>query len=127
MNRFRMLFEKKKTAEKAVSAKVEMTENLAATMQLKGRTIEKTIVPEPGKTILQHAKDHEIDWQHMCKRGTCARCRCQVMEGLQFLEEPTQAEHSRLDPEEFDEGFRLGCQAVVKAPGKIVARNKTYF
>lgn len=125
MNRFRMLFEKKKTAEEAVQ--MEETVAREATMQLRGRSIEKTIVPEPGKTILQHAKDHEIDWQHMCKRGTCARCRCQVIEGAEFLEEPTEAEHKRLDPEEFDEGFRLGCQTVVKAPGKIVAQNKTYF
>ncbi|WP_309273997.1 2Fe-2S iron-sulfur cluster-binding protein [Paenibacillus sp.] len=107
-----------------------MSENngsLEATMQLMGRTVEKMVVPEAGKTILQHAKDHDVDWQHMCTRGTCARCRCQVIEGAEFLEEPTQAEHRRLDPEEFDEGFRLGCQAIVKVPGKIVARNKTYF
>ncbi|MED5017695.1 2Fe-2S iron-sulfur cluster-binding protein [Paenibacillus chibensis] len=120
-----MLFGKKNTIPDAVQ--VEKTGQHEATMQLKGRTIEKTIVPEPGKTILQHAKDHEIDWQHMCKRGTCARCRCQVLEGAEYLEEPTEAEHKRLDPEEFDEGFRLGCQTVVKAPGKIVAQNKTYF
>lgn len=125
MNRFRMLFGKKKTIQDADQA--DKTVHHEATMQLKGRTIEKTVIPEPGKTILQHAKDHEIDWQHMCKRGTCARCRCQVLEGAEYLEEPTEAEHKRLDPEEFDEGFRLGCQTVVKAPGKIVAQNKTYF
>ncbi|GIP25574.1 hypothetical protein J23TS9_07040 [Paenibacillus sp. J23TS9] len=125
MNRFRMLFDKKKPAQETI--KVEATVTHEATMKLKGNTIEKMVVPEPGKTILQHAKDHEIDWQHMCKRGTCARCRCQVLEGAEFLEEPTEAEHKRLDPEEFDEGFRLGCQAVVKTSGIISARNKTYF
>ncbi|MGG0172988.1 2Fe-2S iron-sulfur cluster-binding protein [Paenibacillus dokdonensis] len=125
MNRFRMLFDKKKPAQETV--KVEATVIHEATMKLKGNTIEKMVVPEPGKTILQHAKDHEIDWQHMCKRGTCARCRCQVLEGAEFLEEPTEAEHKRLDPEEFDEGFRLGCQALVKTSGIISARNKTYF
>ncbi|WP_342774709.1 2Fe-2S iron-sulfur cluster-binding protein [Paenibacillus dokdonensis] len=125
MNRFRMLFDKKKPAQEAIQ--VEATVTHEATMKLKGNTIEKMVVPEPGKTILQHAKDHEIDWQHMCKRGTCARCRCQVLEGAEFLEEPTEAEHKRLDPEEFDEGFRLGCQAVVKTSGIISARNKTYF
>jgi len=125
MNRFRMLFDKKKPAKEAI--KVEATVTHEAIMKLTGNTIEKMVVPEPGKTILQHAKDHEIDWQHMCKRGTCARCRCQVLEGAEFLEEPTEAEHKRLDPEEFDEGFRLGCQAVVKTSGIISARNKTYF
>ncbi|WP_322745671.1 2Fe-2S iron-sulfur cluster-binding protein [Paenibacillus donghaensis] len=131
INRFRQLFDRKKPVEETKAADpkkaVDHAGTPVATMQLTGRTIEKTVVPEPGKTILQHAKDHEVDWQHMCKRGTCARCRCQVIEGYEFLEEPTEAEYRRLDPEEFDEGFRLGCQAVVKAPGKIVARNKTYF
>ncbi|GIO30855.1 MULTISPECIES: 2Fe-2S iron-sulfur cluster-binding protein [Paenibacillus] len=126
MNPFRKLFGKKKPAAEAVET-MERSAPGEATMLLKGRTIEKTVVPEPGKTILQHAKDHEIDWQHMCRRGTCARCRCQVIEGAELLEEPTEAELRRLDPEEFDEGFRLGCQAVVKEQGKIVARNKTYF
>lgn len=129
MNPFRIFFDKKKPANKEMVEPEQRATAASgeATMQLKGRTIEKTVVPEPGKTILQHAKDHEIDWQHMCRRGTCARCRCQVVEGAELLEEPTQAELRRLDPEEFDEGFRLGCQAVVRSPGKIVARNKTYF
>lgn len=126
MNPFRKFFGKKNPAAEAVET-MERSAPGEATMLLKGRTIEKTVVPEPGKTILQHAKDHEIDWQHMCRRGTCARCRCQVIEGAELLEEPTEAELRRLDPEEFDEGFRLGCQAVVKEQGKIVARNKTYF
>jgi len=129
MNPFRIFFDKKKPARDD-AAEIKEHANAAAgeaTMKLKGRTVEKTVVPEPGKTILQHAKDHEIDWQHMCRRGTCARCRCEVLEGADLLEEPTEAELRRLDPEEFDEGFRLGCQAVVKNPGKIVARNKTYF
>jgi 2Fe-2S ferredoxin len=33
-----------------------------------------------------------------------------------------------LEPEEFDEGYRLGCQAIVKSEaGRIAAVNKTYF
>ncbi|OMF55795.1 hypothetical protein BK138_13685 [Paenibacillus rhizosphaerae] len=108
-------------------AKERWITNMEAALQLIGRTIEKTVVPEPGKSILQHAKDNKVDWQHLCTRGTCARCRCLISEGSEHLEEPTKAEHLRLDPEEFDEGYRLGCQAVVKTAGKIVARNKTYF
>ncbi|GAB6990321.1 2Fe-2S iron-sulfur cluster-binding protein [Paenibacillus pini] len=100
---------------------------MESSLHLMGRTIEKTVEPELGQTILQHAVKHQVDWQHLCTRGTCARCRCIVLEGAEHLEEPTKAEHRRLDPEEFDEGFRLGCQTVVKSLGKIVVRNKTYF
>ena len=96
-------------------------------LTLIGRTVTKSVEPKLGETILQHAIAHKVDWQHLCTRGTCARCRCYIEEGSEHLEEPTQAEHRRLDPEEFEEGYRLGCQAVVKSIGKISVRNKTYF
>ena len=96
-------------------------------MRLIGRTIEKRVDPVVGLTLLQHATNNKVDWQHMCTRGTCARCRCLVEEGLEHLNEPTKAEHRRLEPEEFEEGFRLACQAVVESEGLIAARNKTYF
>lgn len=96
-------------------------------LQLMGRTVTKSVEPKPGKSLLQHAIQHGIDWQHMCTRGTCARCRCIIEEGSEHLEKPTKAEHLRLDPEEIEDGYRLGCQVIVKNTGKITARNKTYF
>ncbi|CAM2802784.1 2Fe-2S iron-sulfur cluster-binding protein [Paenibacillus sediminis] len=100
---------------------------MSSILELIGRTVRKSVEPEPGTTILEHAIKHKVDWQHMCTRGTCARCRCYIEEGAQFLAEPTKAEIARLDPEEIEEGYRLGCQAVVKEAGSITARNKTYF
>jgi 2Fe-2S ferredoxin len=100
---------------------------MESSLQLVGRTITKNVVPELGFSLLQLAIQHHIDWQHLCTRGTCARCRCFIEEGSVHLEEPTVAEHMRLDPEEIEEGYRLGCQAIVKDAGKIIARNKTYF
>ncbi|MFF2887606.1 2Fe-2S iron-sulfur cluster-binding protein [Paenibacillus sp. NPDC057967] len=97
-------------------------------IELKGRTITATVESESGLTILDHAIKHKVDWSFSCTRGTCARCRCLVSEGGEFLEEVTDEEWDRLEPEEFDEGYRLGCQAVVKeGAGRIVAANKTYF
>ncbi|RJE90030.1 (2Fe-2S)-binding protein [Paenibacillus sp. 1011MAR3C5] len=97
-------------------------------IELKGRTITATVESEAGLTILDHAIKHKVDWSFSCTRGTCARCRCLVSEGKEFLEEITDQEWDRLEPEEFEEGFRLGCQAVVKEDaGRIVAANKTYF
>ncbi len=100
---------------------------MASSVQLMGRTVIKSVESKLGVSLLQHAIQHDVDWQHMCTRGTCARCRCIIEEGAEHLEEPTKAEHARLDPEELDEGYRLGCQAIVKNSGKIIARNKTYF
>ncbi|MFD0958803.1 2Fe-2S iron-sulfur cluster-binding protein [Paenibacillus chungangensis] len=95
---------------------------------LTGKTKTAEVEPEAGLSLLDLAMKHDIDWSFSCTRGTCARCRCLVSEGMDFLEEVTDEEWDRLDPEEFDEGYRLGCQAVVReGAGRIVAVNKTYF
>lgn len=97
-------------------------------IELKGRTKTAVVEAEEGLTILDHALKHEVDWGFSCTRGTCARCRCLVTEGGEHLEEVTDAEWDRLEPEELEEGYRLGCQAVVKtADAQIKAINKTYF
>jgi ferredoxin, 2Fe-2S len=94
---------------------------------LKGRTLTKSVDAQVGKSLLAHAADNGVDWQFNCSRGTCARCRCAVQEGADLLSEPSDAEWDRLGPEELDEGFRLGCQAVVIKQGDIKAVNRTYF
>lgn len=94
---------------------------------LKGRSITKDVHPQQGRTLLEHALKHGVDWQNLCTKGTCARCRCYIEAGVEFLEEPTRAEERRLDPEELEEGYRLACQAIVKTSGVIIAMNKTYF
>lgn len=97
-------------------------------LELRGKTKTLTVEAESGLTILDHAIKHQVDFSYSCIRGTCARCRCLILEGRDLLEEITDAEWDRLEPEEFDEGYRLGCQAVIEeGEGKIVAVNKTYF
>ncbi|MFD0867769.1 Na(+)-translocating NADH-quinone reductase subunit F [Chlamydia abortus] len=96
-------------------------------LELVGRFGKKTVQPETGLSILELALKNNVDWGFSCTRGTCARCRCYISQGMELLEEPTEAEIARLDPEEFDEGFRLGCQARIKEIGPIKATNKTYF
>ncbi|WP_166239334.1 2Fe-2S iron-sulfur cluster-binding protein [Paenibacillus turpanensis] len=94
---------------------------------LRGKTVEKTIDEGVGMSLLDLALKHGIDFQFSCTRGTCARCRCYVDEGKELLNEPTDEEWDRLDEDEIEEGYRLGCQAVVKQAGVIRATNKTYF
>lgn len=96
-------------------------------LDLKGRTIQKSVEEKIGNSILDLALKNKIDWGFSCTRGTCARCRCLIKEGSEFLSEPNEAEYDRLDTEEIDEGYRLGCQAIVQREGKITAVNKTYF
>lgn len=94
---------------------------------LRGRTIQKTVPAEPGLSLLDHARKHGVDFGYNCTRGTCARCRCYVAEGRELLDEVTDAEYDRMDEDEFEQGYRLGCQAVVRGAGEIRAVNRTYF
>jgi 2Fe-2S ferredoxin len=96
-------------------------------LELKGRHIQKTIHPQIGRTILQQAVDNGIDWGFQCTRGICARCRCLVNEGMDCLSEPNDAEWDRLEPEELDSGYRLGCQTVVEREGAVKVSHRPYF
>lgn len=96
-------------------------------LELKGRTIQKHIVPEVGMSILELAMKNDVDWNSYCKRGTCARCRCHVDAGPENLSEPNEAEQWRLTEEEIEEGFRLGCQTKVVKPGKASVKHSPYF
>ncbi len=96
-------------------------------IKLKGRTGQKEVNPEKGYTLLDLALKHDIDWAFSCTQGNCARCRCLIVEGMEYLNEPTDNELDRLEPEEMEEGYRLGCQAKIINPGTIVAVNQPYF
>lgn len=98
-----------------------------AQIDLKGRTIAKSVESKQGQSLLDHAILHELDWGFSCTRGTCARCRCFVEQGMSLLSEPNDAEINRLDEDELEQGYRLGCQAIIEREGYIKAENKTYF
>ncbi|WP_308639129.1 2Fe-2S iron-sulfur cluster-binding protein [Paenibacillus silvisoli] len=99
-------------------------------LELKGRSKSTTVYPLSGMSLLDMAMKHDIDWAFSCSRGTCARCRCLVEEGMEHLEEVTDAEWDRLEQSELEEGYRLGCQAVIKkgaGAATIKAVNRPYF
>lgn len=96
-------------------------------IELKGRSITKTVDEGRGLTLMELALRHKIDWSFSCERGTCARCRCLVAEGAELLEPPTKEERTRLEPEEIEQGYRLGCQARIAGVGNLKAALKTYF
>ncbi|CAM3124944.1 2Fe-2S iron-sulfur cluster-binding protein [Paenibacillus lupini] len=97
-------------------------------IELKGRTKTAIVEPEVGESLLRHALKAKVDWSSNCTRGTCARCRCFIEEGAAGLAGITDAEWDRMEPEEFEEGYRLACQAVVNNKEiSIKAINKPYF
>lgn len=98
-----------------------------ARLRLMGRTQEQTMDTPVGSTLLNAALQLKVDWIYNCSRGTCARCRCQVLEGAEHLNEITDAEWNRMDEEEFEEGYRLSCQAVIESTGDIYAVHRPYF
>ncbi|UHA72952.1 2Fe-2S iron-sulfur cluster-binding protein [Paenibacillus sp. 481] len=98
-----------------------------AEIQLKGRTKEVSVTVPIGSTLLDAALNSDVDWGSACKRGTCARCRCLIDEGETLLNDITEAEWDRMDEEEFVQGYRLACQAVIESDGAIRAVYKPYF
>ncbi|HLD60465.1 MAG TPA: 2Fe-2S iron-sulfur cluster-binding protein [Candidatus Bilamarchaeaceae archaeon] len=53
-----------------------------------------------------------------CKSGTCASCKCRVLEGMENLEEPNDLEKEGLENFAETDKDRLMCQAKIKK-GKI--------
>lgn len=96
-------------------------------LDMKGRTVQKRVPAKIGATLLEHALEHGIDWGFSCTRGTCARCRCLVLEGMEHLSPVNDAEWERLSDEELEENYRLACQAEVRSDGTVIAVNKPYF
>lgn len=118
--------EEARSAVKVSPAERDQTEgNLL--VELAGRTVRRSVRPVIGATILELAEKNGVDWQSRCKKGTCARCRCHVREGSEFLTEPNDAEIDRLGEEEIAQGYRLGCQAKIAGEGRISVRHASYF
>ncbi|MGN7455811.1 2Fe-2S iron-sulfur cluster-binding protein [Paenibacillus pasadenensis] len=97
-------------------------------IKLQGRTRLTETPAVKGATLLELALKAKAEWGSSCRRGTCARCRCLIVDGMDQLEPVTDAEWDRLEPEEFDQGYRLSCQAVVRSDEAVIeVRHKPYF
>ncbi|MCZ8520548.1 MULTISPECIES: 2Fe-2S iron-sulfur cluster-binding protein [Paenibacillus] len=96
-------------------------------LTLKGKRGTKTVSLVTGFTIVDMALKAEVEWGFSCLRGTCSRCRCQVQEGAEFLNAPTDEELDNLGEDELEQGFRLGCQAAIRSEGDVTVAHKPYF
>lgn len=86
-----------------------------------------TQVPvETNKTIVALAKQYKVTWGHACQRGICAQCRTLVVEGAEYVNEPTKEEKLRLRKAERAEGYRLGCQLQIVKEGNVTVAHRPY-
>ncbi|MEM2679779.1 MAG: ASKHA domain-containing protein [Candidatus Bathyarchaeia archaeon] len=72
-----------------------------------------------GESLYSAAK--AVDVEALCGgRGLCGKCRIIIREGANFLSSISASEENFLSKEEFNEGYRLACQAVIASAGKII-------
>lgn len=62
-------------------------------------------IPE-GVTILEAAKDQDVDPPYACQMGVCTTCRARILEGTAKMDE-----REGLSDAEIEEGYILTCQA----------------
>jgi Na+-transporting NADH:ubiquinone oxidoreductase subunit F len=78
---------------------------------------EKTVMVEPGQTLLNALTASKIFLPSACGGGgTCAMCKCQVFEGGGDVL-PTETPHLNMRERKSD--WRLACQVKVKEPMKL--------
>ena len=71
-----------------------------------------------GGTLLEAARNAGVELVSFCGgNGTCDSCRVRRVSGE--LSAPTAAEKSLFSPEELEEGYRLGCQAIPQGDVKV--------
>jgi len=73
----------------------------------------------PGETVLNAALRHGVVLPYSCKNGTCASCKCRIVEGkVGYPYNPPSA----LEFNDLYAGFGLSCQAVAEGDLVIEAR-----
>ena len=73
----------------------------------------------PGETLLNAALRHGVVLPYSCKNGTCASCKCRLLEGqVSYPYNPPKA----LTLEDLSAGWMLSCQAVAESDLMIEVR-----
>ena len=73
----------------------------------------------PGETVLNAALRHGVVLPYSCKNGTCASCKCRLVEGkVRYPYNPPSA----LNFDDLHGGWALSCQAVAEGDLVIEAR-----
>lgn len=95
----------KETPDMAQQAAEEPFDGTAkATILFNGNEFEITIAK--GVTVLDAAKDQNVDPPYACQMGVCTTCRAKVLEGSVNMDE-----REGLSDSEINEGYVLTCQS----------------
>ncbi len=78
-------------------------------------------VPD-GSKIATVADEVQASLPFGCREASCGACKLLVLEGMENLEDVIDDEIDVLGQGKIDEGYRLGCQIIIKS-GKVVIRN----
>ncbi|WP_107495791.1 2Fe-2S iron-sulfur cluster-binding protein [Thalassobius sp. I31.1] len=90
--------------KKAASSATSSAGATSAAITLDGAT--QTITMDRDTSILDAARDNNMDAPWACKAGVCSTCRCKVLEG-----EVEMAANHALEDYEVAKGYVLSCQA----------------
>ncbi|MGP4080999.1 2Fe-2S iron-sulfur cluster-binding protein [Pseudalkalibacillus sp. R45] len=72
-----------------------------------------SVRPDKDMTLLDSALQQGNELDFKCKKGTCGRCKVQLLKGKTILTEPNDQEKEKLD-NLINQGFRLACQTRLK-------------
>lgn len=87
-----------------VEEEVPFTGTAEATILFGGQTFEIQI--PKGVTVLEAAKDQNVDPPYACQMGVCTTCRAKMLEGKVEMDE-----REGLSDSEIEEGYVLTCQS----------------
>jgi ferredoxin len=71
-----------------------------------------------SENLLDGVNDKGVAVKWDCKSGVCDTCKIQVLEGMENLSPPNEAEQNMLG-DMLKQGYRLSCQVVANGPCKI--------
>lgn len=82
-----------------------------------------TSVPEVGSTMMKILLDEQIPVASSCAGdGVCGKCQVQVLQGMENLTPPTEAELFLKEKNQWPADIRLSCQCQVL--GEITVTTK---
>ncbi|WP_338450708.1 2Fe-2S iron-sulfur cluster binding domain-containing protein [Niallia oryzisoli] len=66
-----------------------------------------------GQSILDAALEQNFPLEYSCKKGTCGKCKVNVVNGDTYLQ-PTNSQEEKKLQDLIKRGFRLACQAIAR-------------
>lgn len=66
-----------------------------------------------GQSVLDAALEQNVSLDYRCKKGTCGKCKVQLVTGSAELQPVNHLEEKKLN-HLLQSGFRLACQAIVR-------------